>query len=131
MEVHLHIIGALLMVLALVHADFPRRFAWKLELPKLSLINKQMVQVHTFFIALTVMMIGALNFFYAEEITHTRLGHAIAFGLALFWSIRFIFQLFVYSSGLWKGKAFETSVHILFTIFWVYMSVVFWLIALS
>lgn len=129
MEVHLHIIGFVLLALSFVHLDFPRRFFWKKELPQLSLLNRQMMQVHTFFIALTVAMIGALCFFYADLLISTELGRVICFGLAVFWTIRLVIQLFVYSSKLWKGKRFETFVHILFTCFWAYMALVFWSIA--
>tara|TARA_R110000737_G_scaffold217581_1_gene233983 strand:- start:720 stop:905 length:186 start_codon:yes stop_codon:yes gene_type:complete len=48
MEVHLKIIGVLLMALALVHIIFPKYFNWKEELKSLSLINKQMMTIHTF-----------------------------------------------------------------------------------
>ena len=56
MEVHLKIIGILLMLLALVHTIFPRYFNWKNELKELSLMNRQMMKIHTFFIAVTVFL---------------------------------------------------------------------------
>jgi hypothetical protein len=34
----------------------------------------------------------------------------------------------VYSSILWKGKTFETAMHILFSILWVYLSIIYFLI---
>ncbi len=64
MELHLKIIGLLLMLLAFVHVIFPRYFEWKEELKSLSLINREMTYVHTFFIALIVLMFGVLSFFY-------------------------------------------------------------------
>ena len=48
MHIHLKIIGVLLMSLALVHVIFPRYFHWKEELKDLSLMNRQMMKVHTF-----------------------------------------------------------------------------------
>ena len=39
------IIGAVLMVLAFVHAFFPQYFNWKKELQPLILINKQMIDI--------------------------------------------------------------------------------------
>jgi hypothetical protein len=39
-------------------------------------------------------------------------------------------QFFVYSTKLWKGKAFETMAHILFSLFWTYVSTVFILVYL-
>jgi len=61
MELHLKIIGSLLMVLSAAHAYFPRYFDWKSNLAPLSLINRQMMQVHTFFIALVVFMIDGAS----------------------------------------------------------------------
>ena len=128
MEIHLQIIGTLLIVLSLIHVIFPSYFNWKNELQHLSLINRQMMTVHTFFIALTVFLIGLLCVTSASELIETSLGRKISLGLAVFWTIRLFTQIFIYSPILWKGKTFETIVHILFTIFWAYMSLVFWMV---
>ena len=125
MEIHLKIIGILLIVLSLVHVIFPRYFNWEIELNSLSLINRQMMKTHTFFIALTILLMGILCVSSPPEIVQTVLGKRIALGLGIFWTIRFLFQFFGYSTDLWKGKAFETFVHILFSLFWAYMSAVF------
>lgn len=129
MELHLKIIGVILIILAVIHASFPRKFNWKSELSSLSLINKQMMSVHTFFIALTVFLMGVLCLYSAGEIINTPLGRQIALGFAVFWAIRFIFQFFVYSSKLWKGKPFETVMHIIFSITWIYLTMIFFMIA--
>ena len=125
MELQLKIIGILLSLLAFIHIGFPKYFHWKTELKSLSLINKQMMTVHTFFIALVVLMIGLLCLTSSNELINTNLGKKVSLGLGVFWSIRLVFQLFVYSPKLWKGKNFETTTHIVFTVFWVYMSTLF------
>lgn len=125
MNVHLHIIGTVLMILSLVHVIFPKYFHWSEELKSLSLINRQMFKVHTFFIALTVFLMGLLCVTGGDDLINTRLGKMICLGLGVFWLIRLCFQLFVYSPQLWKGKRFETVVHIVFTMFWAYMSGIF------
>jgi len=126
MDVHLKIIGILLVLLALIHIGFPRYFNWEKELKGLSLINKEMFKVHTFFIALFVFLLGILCMICDKELVSTDLGRKICFGIGLFWFIRLIFQIFVYSPKLWIGKRFETAVHILFTAFWIYLCWVFW-----
>lgn len=113
------------MALALIHVIFPKYFNWKEELKPLSLINRQMMTVHTFFIALVVFMMGLLCLTSSIELIETKLGKTISLGLGIFWSIRLFIQFFGYSSELWKGKTFETTVHILFSLFWTYLSVVF------
>lgn len=126
MELQIKIVGVLLMLLALVHLIFPRYFHWKTELQTLSLINRQMMEVHTFFVALMVFLMGLLCCTSARDLLNTDLGKKISLGFAIFWSIRFFIQFFWYSSKLWKGKRFETAVHIIFSCFWAYLSVLFW-----
>jgi hypothetical protein len=84
-----------------------------------------MMMVHTFFVGLTVFLMGLLCLVSPEELIRTHLGKTITLGLAIFWIIRLVFQLFVYSPKLWKGKRFETFIHILFIIFWAYLSGIF------
>jgi hypothetical protein len=124
MEMHLKIIGALLVLLSLVHAGFPRYFDWSGELKPLSLINRQMVYVHTLFVALVVLLMGLLCLFSAYDLVHTRLGRTVAFGMGIFWLVRLLVQFFGYSAELWRGKRFETAVHIGFSCLWTYMSAV-------
>lgn len=125
MKTHFEIIGILLMMLAFIHIIFPKYFKWKEDLKSLSLINRQMMTIHTFFIALTVFLMGLLCFSSANELENTRLGKSICLGLGIFWLIRLFIQFFGYSKELWQGKVFETTVHVLFSLLWTYLSVVF------
>jgi hypothetical protein len=111
--------------LALVHVIFPKYFKWNKELNSLSLINRQMMTIHTFFIALTVFLMGLLCLTSSNELIETNLGKKVSLGLAVFWSVRLFIQFFGYSSKLWKGKKFETFVHIVFSFVWTYLSIIF------
>ncbi|MDQ3108753.1 MAG: hypothetical protein M3R17_02570 [Bacteroidota bacterium] len=121
------IIGVVLILLAIMHVFFPKRFEWKKELAGLNLLNNQMMYVHTFFVALTILLMGVLCIFYAEDL-FTMFGSKIAFGMFIFWAVRLFFQFFVYSRKLWKGKKFETIIHILFSMLWTYFSYVFFMV---
>ncbi|RLJ77726.1 hypothetical protein BCL90_2832 [Pedobacter alluvionis] len=125
MQIHLLIVGVVLVALALIHVIFPKYFNWQTELKLLSLINRQMMLVHTFFVALTVFLMGLLCLTSSNELIYTDLGRKISLGLGLFWITRFFIQFFVYSKDLWKGKLFETTVHAMFSILWAYFSFVF------
>lgn len=131
MEFHYKIIGVLLIVLSLVHAIFPKYFNWDKELRSLSLINRQVMYVHTFFIALVVFLIGLLCLTSSTELINTALGKKVSLGFGVFWSIRLVVQFFGYSTKLWRGKMFETIVHILFSMLWAYLSTVFVWTAIS
>jgi hypothetical protein len=131
MELHLKIIGWLLVLLAIIHVVFPKRFNWAEELSSLSLINRQVMYVHTFFIALVVLLMGILCLTSAKELIETDLGNKIVLGLGIFWMLRLLIQFFGYSSKLWKGKTFETTIHIVFSFLWTYLSVIFFMIYLK
>ena len=125
---HLIIIGIIFIVLALIHIIFPKYFEWEKEFKSLSLINRQIMKVHTIFIAFTVFLMGLLLITSSHELIETNLGKKIILGLAIFWTFRLIIQFFGYSSELWKGKLFETIIHIIFSLLWIYISFVFWII---
>ncbi|RYD70293.1 MAG: hypothetical protein EOP55_22475 [Sphingobacteriales bacterium] len=131
MTLHLKIIGVLLMLLSLIHILFPRYFKWKDELKGLTLINRQVMYIHTFFIALVVMQMGILCFNYSAELLRPGLGRTVTLGLGIFWGARLIVQFFGYSSLLWRGKRFETMIHFLFAILWCYFTTVFFIVALQ
>lgn len=128
---HLKFIGIVLIALALIHSIFPKYFNWQEELKPLSLVNRQMMIIHTFFIALTVFLMGVLCLLAPYEMVETHLGKLISLGLAFFWLIRFVIQFVGYSPKLWKGKAFETAIHIVFSVFWLYLTIIFFVIFLS
>ncbi|MFZ1676505.1 MAG: hypothetical protein WAT91_04475, partial [Saprospiraceae bacterium] len=80
MELHLKIIGLLLIVLAFIHIIFPKYFKWKQELSTLSIMNRQMMYVHSFFIAFTVFLMGVLCLTSVTDLIHTTLGRRISLG---------------------------------------------------
>jgi hypothetical protein len=127
MELHLKIIGWLLVPLALIHFFFPKRFNWDKEFSNISLLNRQMIYVHTFFIALIVFLIGILCISSSRDLVNTGLGHRICLGLGIFWACRLFIQFFGYSPELWKRKKFETSIHILFSMVWTYLTAIFFI----
>lgn len=122
MVFQIKIIGYLLILLSCIHVIFPRYFNWEIDLAPLQLINRSMMKVHTFFIALTVGMMGLLCVVETEDLLQTELGRKICLGLGVFWFIRLIFQLFIYPSLLWKGKKFETVIHVLAILYWSFLA---------
>jgi hypothetical protein len=131
MVLQLRIIGFALAVLALLHAAFARYFNWRTEFAPVSLINRQMMYVHTFFVAFVVLLMGVLCLTSASELLGTSLGRRVALGCGIFWLARLLIQFFGYSPELWRGKRFETCVHVVFIAFWSYLSGVFLLVGLG
>ena len=125
MQLYLNITGVILIALALLHFYFPKHFNWRTELSSLSLINRELMYVHSFFIALVVFLIGLLCLTSATELLNTVMGKIVSLGLAIFWGIRLAIQFVGYSTKNWKGKSFETGIHILLSILWIWLTAIF------
>ena len=125
MELLLKLTGFVLIALGLFHVFFPKYFKWKEEFSRVSMINRQMMYVHSFFIAFVVVLIGLLCVTSATDLLTTPLGKRISLGISIFWITRLFIQFFGYSTSMWKGKTFETGIHILFSILWIGLSAVF------
>ncbi|TLM97222.1 hypothetical protein FDY95_03160 [Hymenobacter jeollabukensis] len=129
MILQVRLLGLLLLLLAVAHAGFPRYFNWAGELRTLSLINRQMMYIHTLFVALGVLLMGLLCLTSAPELVATALGRRVCLGLGLFWLARLLVQFVGYSPALWRGRRFETVVHVVFALLWAYLTVVFFVVA--
>jgi cytochrome c biogenesis protein CcdA len=126
LELHLKLAGLAMMVLGVAHVLFGPRFKWKEELERVSLLNRQIFYVHTFFIALVVALLGILAFFYTSALLEpTPLARVLLSGIVIFWGCRLLVQFFVYDASLWKGNRFNTRMHILFALLWLYLVSVF------
>ena len=125
-EFHLRLAGSLQIALAFLHLFFPRRFNWNEELARLSLLNRQIFLVHTFYICLVLMLIGALSLFAPSALLlPSPLARFVLAGFAIFWGSRLIFQWAVYDRALWKGNRFNTAMHYLFSLLWAYLAAVY------
>jgi hypothetical protein len=125
-ELHLRIVGVLLLALVALNLYVPRRFNWGEELARLSLLNRQIFHVHAAFICVILVMFAGLTLVYPRELLEpTPLARAILGGLAAFWLLRLLTQWFVYDRRLWRGRRFETTVHFVFTGVWTYFAATF------
>jgi hypothetical protein len=122
LELHLRIAGILLLLLAALNTQLPRRFGWRQELAAVSLFTRQVFFVHAFFIALLLVLLGLLYLLFPERLLQPGgLGGVIAWGSLVFWGTRLAFQLFVYSPELWRGKRLHTLAHALSSLLWAYL----------
>ena len=125
-ELHLRLAGVAMLLLVAVNVYVPRRFRWREELASLSLLNRQIFQVHAAFICVILALFAALTIGMTHALLEpTPLARAILAGLAIFWFLRLLAQWFVYDRRLWRGRRFETAVHFVFTGLWAYFTVTF------
>lgn len=126
MEGVLRLTGMSLIALALAHVAFAKRLGWKDDFANVSLVNRQIFYVHCLFLCLTLILMGLLCLVWPETLLHASpLGRIVAGGLCLFWLCRLLAQWLVYDSRLWRGKRFETWVHVIFTGVWTYYTALF------
>ena len=125
-DLHLKVVGTLLLALGLAHSMFGRYFQWKKELAQLSLLTRQIFLVHCFFIALLVTMVGACSLFYTDALLGSgALSRVVLTGFVVFWLSRLGFQFFVYDPAIWRGRKFYTAMHVIFSIFWIYVVAIY------
>jgi len=124
--VHLQVTGIMMAALAVLNLALPRFLRWREELASLSLLNRQVFQVHAFFIALIVALFAALLLTSSHALLEpTRLSRAVLAGLTIFWGTRMLIQWFYYSPALWRGNRVNTTVHCLSSMGWTYMTTTF------
>jgi hypothetical protein len=118
--------GLGLILLTFVHLPIGRYLHWREDARNLSPENEQIFHVHTFFICLSVLMMG-LSCLLAPMIfvEKSQAGLWVSASLAVFWGMRFYFQFFVYRRELWRGKRLETIVHWSFALIWLLLALLF------
>ena len=126
LEICLRIAGVLLILLAIAHVTFPKRFHWTEELSRLSLLNRQIFLVHVFFIVVLVGSMGVLCAVFTHALVErSTLARLLLAWLCLFWLTRLVVQWFVYDRRLWHDDRFHLAVHIVFTALWSYLAAVY------
>ena len=123
---NLRVIGLILGVLVVVNLFVPSRFGWRTDLARVSLLNRQIFQAHTVFLILTLALFSALLLTSADALLEsTRLSRSVLSGLTVFWGLRMGMQWWFYSPEIWRGNQFFTTMHVVFSVTWIYMTCVF------
>ena len=123
---NLRFVGVLMAGLVVVNLFVPGRFRWREELSRVSLLNRQIFEVHAIFLVLTIAMISALLLTSADALLErTRLARALLIGLTAFWGLRMLAQWFYYSPEVWRGNRLHTAMHYAFSAMWIYVTSVF------
>jgi len=123
LTMNLQIVGALLVMLGLSHVFFNGYFGWSVELAGVSLFTRRVFFVHTFFVAMTVTMMGAFSVAYARLLVEPQpLSRAVLAGMTIFWASRLLMQFTAYESAIWRGNSFRTRMHVAFSLLWIYVT---------
>ena len=94
-EMHLRIVGVLLILLGGANVLVPRHFNWKRDLMAAPLLTRQVFWVHLAFLVLTLELFGWATFLCASALLEPGpLSRAMLAGMAIFWWVRLLFQFF-------------------------------------
>ena len=125
LSVNLRLAGILILALAAVYPTYSRRFGWREELQRVSLLTRNIFQVHCGFIVLLLVLQGMLLAMFPQAVLERNAAAiALLIGLCAFWVYRLIAQLAIFDRRLWIGHRFNSFVHVMFTVFWMYLSAV-------
>lgn len=109
-------IAALLQAsVALLNLGLIHILKWKPDLERMSLLVREVFQIHVWFISITLFIFAALTWRFAPELStgSMEIYRWLAVAIGIFWGIRAVLQFTWYSSSHWKGQAGRTIIHIL------------------
>ncbi|QQE75747.1 hypothetical protein KDJ56_07365 [Brevibacillus composti] len=78
------------------HLFFWRLLHWKEQLNRVSLVNRAVVQTLNLCLAFMFFLVAYLGFFNTAEIQSTKIGQTLYVGMAFFWFLRTIAQVYFY-----------------------------------
>lgn len=126
LTLHLQLVGVMMFIIVLLNFGVWKRFGWRQEIQRLSLLTRQVFIVHSYFIMLSVAGFGAVSLFYPQTLLEPGLlARLVLIFLAIFWGSRLVMQWCVYDWSLWRGDRFNTFIHFTFTGVWIYFTTVY------
>ena len=110
----LHLAAALQLGIAVLNLFLVRLLKWKEELARMPLLLREVLQVHAWFISITLGIFVAMTWRFASEMAAG--GNVVcrwlAGGIGLFWAIRAVLQFTYYSRSHWRGQPARTAAHV-------------------
>jgi hypothetical protein len=125
----LKVTGLGMVALSLAHLPIGRVLGWDADVKQLKPENAAVFHSHLFFLCFALVLLGVALLSGAEDfVERSALGKWISGMLLVFWSCRLYRQWFGFPQELWRGKPFETKIHLLFTLVWICVVTVFGLL---
>jgi len=113
LEALLRFVALLQLGLAALSLSLPRILKWEPDIKRMSLLVRDVFIIHSWFIALTLVIWGALTWRFAGEMASapTALSRWLCAAIGLFWGIRCALQWLHYDSSHWRGQTGRTVIH--------------------
>jgi hypothetical protein len=91
------------------------------------LIIREVMQIHGWFISITLAIFGILTVRFAPQMAAGSdiVLRWLAFSIATFWGARAVIQVVGYSSSHWRGKTRETILHVVMLLLFTSVTTVY------
>lgn len=120
LDLLLRFVALLQLGLAVLSLFLPRILNWKPEMDRMSRLVRDVFEIHSWFITLTLVIWGVLTWRFAPEMAHapTALTRWLCAAIGIFWGIRCVLQWTHYDPSHWRGIPSRTIIH--WTLFFGY-----------
>jgi len=109
----LRLVALLQLGLAVLSLCLPRILNWKADIERMSLLVREVFEIHSWFIALTLVIWAVLTWQFAPEMVQhpTAMSRWLCGAIGIFWGIRCVLQWLHYSPAHWRGIPSRTVMH--------------------
>jgi hypothetical protein len=113
LETFLRVIAVAQIALAALSLSLSQILHWKPEIDRMPLLLREVFEIHTWFIALTLVIWGVLTWSFSGEMTQapTPLSRWLCGAIGFFWGLRSVLQWTHYSPSHWRGNPSRTAIH--------------------
>lgn len=114
----LRLIAVMQIALAILSLYLPRILDWKTDIGRMPLLMREVFEIHSWFISITLVIWAVLTWRFAPEMAFTtnELARWLCAAIGFFWGIRCVLQWTHYSASHWRGKPGRTVIHWLLTL---------------
>jgi hypothetical protein len=100
--------------IAILNLALNRIMRWREDLARMPLLIREVHQVHSWFISITLLLFAVLTWHFAADFAAgtNPVCRWLAAGIAFFWGFRVLLQVVYYSSTHWRGRSGRTLIHI-------------------
>ena len=113
LELFLRVAALAQLGIVVLNLFLVRLMNWRPDLEAMSLLIREVFQIHMYFISITLAIFGVLTWRFAGELATAAqpLCVWLAIGIGIFWAIRSVMQWSHYSTVHWRGDRLRTAIH--------------------
>jgi hypothetical protein len=118
LEINIWLIVIFNILIAALHVGFWNLFNWKVQLARLSKVNKSILEVLNILSIYFLIFFSTILIYFNSTVVETTMGKVFLSYIAGFWVIRYILDFFYFELKTLNGKLFN-----LYLLFGVYIHI--------